>query len=194
MRSWIVGGALAALLTAGGAGVALAQSNPSPSTTNPPPATSEAPGANQQNQPGSTKDCPGPRRGPRPVDRLLRGAVKASAKVIGIQPKELAQDLKNGQSVADVAKAHNVDPQKVIDTLVTDANARVDEAVKNGNLTQKRADALKKRIPDAVDKFVNHRRSANDPGPGQGGPPPDAQPGQNGGSTPQDTPVPPTTS
>lgn len=154
MRKWIAGTALAALLTAGGAGVALAQSSPGPSTSNP-PATTPAPPANQAGHPKARTAA---RHHRLLVRRFLRGAVKASAKTIGIPPKELLQDLKGGQSVADVARAHDVDPQKVIDTLVSDANTRIDKAVHNGHLTQKQADALKKRMPTAAEKFVNFHR------------------------------------
>lgn len=157
MHKWIAGTALAALLTAGGAGVAVAQSSPGPSTSNP-PATTEAPGGNQQSQAEHPKARHARKAHRRIARHLLRGAVKTSAKTIGIPPKELAQDLKNGQSIADVARAHNVDPQKVIDALVSDANARIDKALKNGHLTQKQADALKKRAPKAAEKLVNHRR------------------------------------
>jgi hypothetical protein len=52
--------------------------------------------------------------------------VAVAAKAIGITPKELRADLKNGQSVADVAKAHNVDPQTVIDALTKVGDQRVE--------------------------------------------------------------------
>ena len=42
------------------------------------------------------------------------------AKAIGITETELNTALQGGQSVAAVAKAHNVDVQKVIDALVAD--------------------------------------------------------------------------
>src|SRR3954452_20996803 len=44
---------------------------------------------------------------------LARAGVKDAAGVIGIEPKELLSDLKAGQSIAEVATAHGVDPQTV---------------------------------------------------------------------------------
>jgi hypothetical protein len=56
---------------------------------------------------------------------MIRGAIglfgadaDAAAKAIGISTDDLKKAVIGGQSLADVAKAHNVDPQKVIDALV----------------------------------------------------------------------------
>ncbi len=86
---------------------------------------------------------------------VARAAIKDAAGVIGIAPKDLAAALKDGQSVAEVATAHNVNPQTVIDKLVTDAGARLDKAVTEGKLTQEKADKAKAALPDRVTKLVN---------------------------------------
>jgi hypothetical protein len=88
--------------------------------------------------------------------RALRGAVKVSADTIGIPPAELVQDLRNGQSIAQVAKAHSVDPQTVIDALVNAGSARVDKAVAAGKITQDQGDKIKARLPQLADRIVNH--------------------------------------
>ncbi len=86
---------------------------------------------------------------------VARAAIKDAAGVIGIAPKDLAAALKDGQSVAEVATAHNVNPQTVIDKLVADAGARLDKAVADGKLTQEKADKAKAALPDRVTKLVN---------------------------------------
>jgi len=48
-----------------------------------------------------------------------------------------------------------VSPQAVIDKLVTDANAKVDEAVAAGKITQERGDAAKAKMTERVTKLVN---------------------------------------
>jgi len=63
------------------------------------------------------------------------------AKAIGIGEADLLTALQGGQTVADVAKAHNVDLQVVIDALVADGQAELDAAVKAGTMTQAQADA-----------------------------------------------------
>ena len=65
------------------------------------------------------------------------------AKAIGISEADLQTALQGGQTVADVAKAHNVNLQVVIDALVADGQAELDAAVKAGTLTQAQADAEK---------------------------------------------------
>ena len=51
------------------------------------------------------------------------------AKALGITTDELKTDLAKGQSIADIAKAKNVDLNKVIDALVADATAKIDKLV-----------------------------------------------------------------
>jgi hypothetical protein len=57
--------------------------------------------------------------------------------------------------MADVAKANNVDVQKVIDALVADKNAELDAAVKAGTMTQAQADAEKAEATQFVTDQVN---------------------------------------
>lgn len=67
----------------------------------------------------------GERRGPGPAKVNL--AVAAGA--IGISVDELRSALQSGQSIAQVAQAKNVDPQKVIDALVTNVTADLPERI-----------------------------------------------------------------
>jgi uncharacterized protein (DUF433 family) len=85
----------------------------------------------------------------------IKAALKLAASTIGIQPKDLAQQIKDGKSVADVAKAHNVDPQKVIDAVVNAADKKVDDAVTAGKLDSTKAATIKDRLPARVEKLVN---------------------------------------
>ena len=100
--------------------------------------------------------------------RLARGIAVAAA-AIGVEPKELRDALAGGKSVADVAKAHDVDPQTVIDAVLGAAGKRIDEAVANGRLDETRATTIKNRLQDRVAKLVQTQ-----PGPhariGCGGP------------------------
>jgi hypothetical protein len=88
--------------------------------------------------------------------RVLRGAVKVSAKSIGIPPKDLVAQLKTGKSVAQVATAHGVSPSKVVSDLVTAGDKRVDTLVSKHRITAERGAKIKARIPTLADKFVNH--------------------------------------
>jgi hypothetical protein len=78
------------------------------------------------------------------------------AKALGISPADLRADLAKGQSIADIAKAKNVDVNKVIDTLVADAKARIDTAVTNKKLTQAQADKLEAGLKTEITNLVNN--------------------------------------
>jgi hypothetical protein len=86
---------------------------------------------------------------------VARAGIKDAAGVIGIEPQELVTALRGGQSIAQVATAHGVDPQAVIDKLVADASARIDQGVANGKLSAEKAAEIKGKLPERVTKAVN---------------------------------------
>lgn len=90
---------------------------------------------------------------------VVQGAIRVSAKTIGIKPKDLTTELRTGKSVADVAAEHHVDRQKVLDALVAAGDKRIDTALSKGNLTPQQANALKARVPAAAAKFIDHKRT-----------------------------------
>jgi len=78
-----------------------------------------------------------------------------AATAIGITEADLLTALQNGQTIADVAKAHNVDAQKVIDALVQDGLDELAAKVKDGTLTQVQADAMKDQVTQRATDQVN---------------------------------------
>jgi hypothetical protein len=68
------------------------------------------------------------------------------AKAIGISEADLKTALAGGQTVAAVAKAHNVALQVVIDALVADGESELAAQVANGSITQAQADAMKAQV------------------------------------------------
>ena len=95
---------------------------------------------------------------PHPVFNLLRGMPQIAADTIGITVQDLVTALRGGDTVADVATANGVDPQAVIDALVADSDAKIDQAVANGKLTEEQGEAAKTRAAEAIEKFVNEGR------------------------------------
>ncbi len=77
------------------------------------------------------------------------------ATAIGISEADLQTALTSGQTIAAVAKAHNVDVQKVIDALVADSQSALDAAVKAGTITQAQADAEKANLVQRATDRVN---------------------------------------
>jgi hypothetical protein len=87
---------------------------------------------------------------------VRKHTVQLTADTIGITADELKRELKDGTSIAQVATDNGVDPQTVITAIVDDVNGRVDEAVADGKLTEQRADTIKERAPEVVDRVVHH--------------------------------------
>jgi hypothetical protein len=88
----------------------------------------------------------------------------AAAKALGMTTDDLRSALKGGKSIADVAKGKNIDVNKVVDAMVSDAQAKIDQAKTNGKLTPQQADDLKSTLKDRITQVVN----GNFPGPGRG--------------------------
>jgi uncharacterized protein (DUF433 family) len=89
---------------------------------------------------------------------IRRDGLNLAAKTIGVKPADLLKELRSGKTIADVANAHNVQPQTVIDALVKAADAKIDAST----LTSDQKAKLEQRVPTAVAKFVNswHPKSA----------------------------------
>lgn len=90
------------------------------------------------------------------LGRFGSAAFDSVAKALGITTDELTADLAKGQSIADIAKAKNVDINKVIDTLVGDATAKIDQAVTDKHVTQEQADKLKSMLKTVITNLVNN--------------------------------------
>ncbi|MDI3257128.1 MAG: hypothetical protein QJR01_05315 [Kyrpidia sp.] len=84
------------------------------------------------------------------------GILGTAAQVLQVTPQELLQDLRSGQSIAQVAQSKGVSEQQVIDAIVQKLSASVDQRVQNGKLTQDKANQIKANLPDQVKKMVEH--------------------------------------
>lgn len=103
----------------------------------------------------------------RPGGRVK--GLKAAADAIGISEDDLKTALKDGSTLAEVATTRNVDVQKVIDALVAEATAKIDDAVASGKLDSARADELKANLVERITARVNGERP-DGPGHGRRGP------------------------
>lgn len=121
-----------------------------------------------------------PEMGPGRGHRLHLG-LEAAASALGMTEAELRTELRDGKTIADVAKARNVDLQKVIDAIVGSAKTRLAQAVTDGKLTQAQADERIANLQDDVTKLVNGELR----GPRDGG--------WRGGKSPSTTTPSPTT-
>jgi hypothetical protein len=109
-----------------------------------------------------------------PMGRFRHGhgpGLEVAATAIGIEVDALRSALQDGQTIAEVAAANDVDVQNVIDAIAADMKEHLDEAVDNGRLTQERADEMKANAEERATALVNGERPAGGPG---FGPPPGA--------------------
>jgi uncharacterized protein (DUF433 family) len=99
--------------------------------------------------------------------RILKDAVQAAAKEIGVSVNELKDARNSGKSIAQVAKDHNKSVDDVVDAVVKAATSDIDQAVKDGKLDAQNADQIKQKLPDRVKQLVNRepkRGSSATPG------------------------------
>ena len=80
---------------------------------------------------------------------------EAVATALGITVEELKTELSSGKSIADVAKAKNVDIAKVIAAMTAQMKAHLDEEVASGEHTQAEADAKLAAFTARVTEMVN---------------------------------------
>ena len=105
---------------------------------------------------GQRLGAPGPH--PAPQGRAFGGRFFGGgigldlAKALGVTREQLGERLRAGESVADIAKAQGKSLSEVRTALKSAAKARLDKAVKDGELKQEGADKLRARINDGIDR------------------------------------------
>jgi hypothetical protein len=77
-------------------------------------------------------------------------ALNAAANKLGTTTQDLMTELRNGKTLADVAKEKNVSVDDLKAAIVKDVDAKIDQAVKDGKLTQAQADNIKAQV-DKID-------------------------------------------
>jgi len=98
----------------------------------------------------------------RPLLRHRPGVLDLVARTIGIERAELVAQLRQGRSIAEIARNHGTDPGAVVDALVDAASKRIDTAVARGRLDADRAEQLKAKLPERARKLVEREPRARD--------------------------------
>lgn len=105
-----------------------------------------------------------------------------AAQALGMTADELHTALESGQTLAQIAQSKGVDVQKVIDAIVDDAKAHIQQEVTDGHLTQEQADAKIAELSQRAGDMVNGKMPAGPPMGGGRGHGPHGGPGAPGGS------------
>jgi len=102
-------------------------------------------------------DCPEPaERSPRDrfkkahdlLGRAGRGMMNSAAALFGIDPEELAAELRDGSSLLEVAESHGFDADDLIDAFMEEHGERLDLAVEEGKITPERAETMVERFTE----------------------------------------------
>lgn len=105
--------------------------------------------------PAASQSEHGQADGHKDQERRHRGGFHEIAKLLGLSTDELMTALKEGKTMADVAKERGVDRQKVVDLIADRMGKRLDARLKDGNLTQEEYTARKARIPELAARIVD---------------------------------------
>ena len=82
-------------------------------------------------------------------------SAEGAASYLGITTAELRTQLRDGKSLADVAKAENKSLDGLKAAIKAAATERLDQAVKDGKLTKAQRDELASKLDERIDDIVN---------------------------------------
>lgn len=102
------------------------------------------------------------------------GGLDAAAEFLGLGEDELREALADGDTLADVAEERGKPVDGLVDALVEDARAHLDEAVEDGRLTEAMRDRIAENLEERVRALVTEGFGGHQGGPGHhfhGGPP-----------------------
>jgi polyhydroxyalkanoate synthesis regulator phasin len=68
-----------------------------------------------------------------------------------MSPSDLIKELRDGLTLGQIAQQKGVDPNKVRAAMLSVLTERIDQAVKNGKMTQDKANELTAKLEKQVD-------------------------------------------
>jgi hypothetical protein len=87
--------------------------------------------------------------------------VAIAAEVIGIEQTALVAELQNGLTIAEVAEAHDVALEDIVDAFVATHAERLTNAVEAGRLTQEQADLMLSNMEAHITLMLNQSFGSN---------------------------------
>src|SRR5206468_5601760 len=87
---------------------------------------------------------------------LFGERISAAADYLGLTEAQLRTELNSGRTLANIAKARGKSVDGLKQAILDDAKMKLDQAVKDGKLTQAEADELFARMKAHVDDLVDH--------------------------------------
>lgn len=96
---------------------------------------------------------------------IRQAMLDAAAKTLTITSDELTTQLSGGQTIAQLAAAHNTTEQAVVDAALAAAKTKLAEAVTAGTITQAQADAQYAHLQQEGADLFSHRGPRGEHGP-----------------------------
>jgi uncharacterized protein (DUF433 family) len=114
----------------------------------------------------------GPRHGGRgAMMRVGQEMLKVVAQTLGMEVDDLMAELRDGKTIADVAAEQGVSLDDIEAAILASIEAKLDQLVSDGKLTQEQADQILERVAEHIGDMLTKPL----PHPGRG------QPGRRGG-------------
>jgi hypothetical protein len=96
------------------------------------------------------------------VREVLRGLARpefeVAAGIIGLDPARVRSAFDEGRSLGDLATGAGVPVERVVNAVVSDASARIDQGAADGTVTQELARRAKARLPMWANRLVNFHK------------------------------------
>ena len=105
---------------------------------------------------------PGGLGGAHELGGVKQAMLDAAAKALNMTTAELQTQLRSGQTLAQLAQAHNTTEQAVVSAALAAAKTQLDQAVSGGSLTQAQADAIYAQLQQqGANLFTPHGRGGH---------------------------------
>ncbi len=89
---------------------------------------------------------------------LARSEFMVAAGVVGLDPAQVRRAFDQGRSLAELATGAGVPLERLVNAIVSDASAKIDQGVAGGRLTQERAREDKARLPVWASRLVKFHK------------------------------------
>jgi glucose/arabinose dehydrogenase len=82
--------------------------------------------------------------------------LKAAADYLGLTQAQLRTQLRDGKTLAQIARDRDKSVDGLVDALVAEATDQLDQAVEDGRITQAQANEMKAGLEERITDFVNN--------------------------------------
>ena len=83
--------------------------------------------------------------------------LRETADATKLKARDILNNLHNDKTLAEIAKAHDADPDKIVAAAVTKAQQRIDQMVKNNRLTVDEAKQFSDNLKSEFTKMMNEK-------------------------------------